>query len=746
MRRYGIPLIAMGLAALGLARGGVLAAEGTTGGARLTAISSTADGRRAAVLIEASEPVAYVASQPDGSTFVLDLRNVQAAGFANGFTARRGSPVRAVAVEDVVGAAGEPVARVRVALASPLTPRVRSQRNLIFVEVDASAAPAAADPAVDVVSLRSLRTEAGPDGISVLLAGSGALVPSAVRSVGGLPHRLVLDFPNVTPSVPSVTTVRQGPVDRVRVALNSREPLVTRVVVDLAREATHTLVPGGDGRSLRVTFPDSGPIVRPAAAPADVMTALAAEPGESREPAPAAQAATGTPEAPSTPPAPTPAPPRTEPPPTAPQAAASTVSRTGEKTYSGHPVSLDFQGADLRAVLRTFAEISGLNMVIDPSVQGSVDVALRDVPWDQALEIILRANKLGYFVDGTIVRVAPLSVLAEEEKQRRKLAEEQALSGEIRVLTRTLSYAKAEEVRPLLLKSALSTRGTVEFDARTNTLIISDLESALETASSLITTLDKPQPQVEIEARIVQTTSDFARTIGVQWGMNGRMTPALGNTSPLAFPNSGSLTGRTGAAAPNGTPTAVNLGVGAATSALGLALGSVNGAFNIDVALSALEKTGQGRLLSSPRVSTQNNVEAEITQGVQIPIQTVANNTVTVTFKDAALTLKVTPQITSANTVIMKITVENAAPDYSKAVGTSQIPPIDTQRAVTQVLVSDGQTTVIGGIYVSREQSVQDRTPGLHRVPLLGWLFKRDGVQDEKRELLIFITPRILRS
>jgi type IV pilus assembly protein PilQ len=432
------------------------------------------------------------------------------------------------------------------------------------------------------------------------------------------------------------------------------------------------------------------------------------------------------------------------PPPAAP--AVQTVSRSGEKTYTGHPVSLDFQGADLRAVLRTFAEISGLNMVIDPSVQGSVDVALRDVPWDQALEIILRANKLGYFVDGTIVRVAPLSVLAEEEKQRRKLAEEQALSGEIRVLTRTLSYAKAEDVKPLLLKSALSTRGQVEFDPRTNTLIMSDLESALETASTLIATLDKPQPQVEIEARIVQTTSDFARTLGVQWGFSGRAIPALGNTSPLAFPNSGSLGGRLGSVSPEGTPNAVNLGVAAATSAVGLALGSVNGAFNIDVVLSALEKAGRGRLLSSPRVSTQNNVEAEITQGVQIPIQTVANNTVTVTFKDAALTLKVTPQITSANTVIMKITVENAAPDYSKAVGTSQIPPIDTQRAVTQVLVSDGQTTVIGGIYVSREQSVSDRTPGLHRVPLLGWLFKRDGVQDEKRELLIFITPRILRS
>ncbi len=167
-----------------------------------------------------------------------------------------------------------------------------------------------------------------------------------------------------------------------------------------------------------------------------------------------------------------------------------------------------------------------------------------------------------------------------------------------------------------------------------------------------------------------------------------------------------------------------------ATSALGLALGSINGAVNLDVALSALERSGQGRLLSTPRVSTQNNVEAEITQGVQIPIQTVANNTVTVTFKDAALTLKVTPQITASNTVIMRVNLENAAPDYSRAI--NDIPPIDTQRAVTTVLVADGETTVIGGIYLSREQSVQGRTPLLSRVPLLGWLFKRDEIERRK--------------
>ena len=418
--------------------------------------------------------------------------------------------------------------------------------------------------------------------------------------------------------------------------------------------------------------------------------------------------------------------------------------------FTGHAVTLDFQGADLRAVLRAFAEISGLNVVLDPTIQGAVDVALRDVPWDQALDIILRANKLGHATDGTIVRIAPLTVLAEEEAQRQKLAEAQADAGELRVLTRSLSYAKALDLVQLLKDTSLSRRGNVQVDERTNTIIITDLSGRLTRADDLLKTLDRPEPQVEIEARIVQTTRDFARNIGVQWGFNGRASTALGNTLPLSFPNQGSITGRTGVTqgAPPPDPgtdsvsNIVNLGVTAATSGIGLALGSLNGALNLDVALSALESTGQGRILSTPRVSTQNNIEAEIMQGIQIPIQTVADNTVTVTFRDASLILRVTPQITAANTVIMKILVENSSPDFSRSV--NNIPPIDTQRATTQVLVSTGETTVIGGIHISREQTSQDRTPGLHRLPLLGWLFKRSESSDESRELLIFITPTII--
>ncbi len=416
--------------------------------------------------------------------------------------------------------------------------------------------------------------------------------------------------------------------------------------------------------------------------------------------------------------------------------------------FTGHTITLDFQGADLRSVLRTFADISSLNIVIDPTISGTVDVSLKDVPWDQALDIILKSNKLGYTVDGTVVRIAPLAVLSQEEQERRKLAEAQALAGELRILTVALSYAKAPELVPILTRSALSARGEVQVDTRTNTLIVRDLPDRLTAVADLVKTLDRPQPQVEIEARIVQTTRDFARAIGVEWGFSGRIDPALGNTTNLAFPNAGSLSGRLsgsqGAAGGSPTETGVNLRAPAATSAVGIAMGAVNGALNLDLILSQLESSGRGRLLSTPRVSTQNNVEAEMTQGVEIPIQTVANNTVTVTFKPAALTLRVTPQITASNTVILRVFLENASPDFSRAI--NGIPPIDTQRAATSVLVADGETTVIAGIYLSLEQSSSDRVPLLHRIPLLGWLFKRHSLSDESRELLIFITPRITKG
>jgi type IV pilus assembly protein PilQ len=743
--------------------------------ATLRKIASRVDERAGVIAIEASAPVAYVAAQPDPRTFVIELRDVLASGFADNFTRDPRHPFSSVSVESAVAADGIAVARVSMLLTEPLRPRVRSSRNVIYVEADRldrarTGASGVAGPASALLHISAGRR--GP-ATAVTLYGSGRLTASRVDTPADGTPRLVLDLANATSAVPRTTAVGEGPVDKVRIGLSSSTPLMTQVVMDLTRRVPYLLETSPDGHELTVVFdPPSpeivdgafasarqappSPTVDGALAPAGqalprIEQILPTSTSEIRGQGPVLLQANAAPQA-APPAAPTTA--AQAPPATAPAAQAGPAAQapapisqpaaTAPQKFTGFPISLDFQGADLRAVLRTFAEISGLNIVIDPSIQGTVDVALRDVPWDQALDIILRANRLGYSVDGTIVRIAPLNVLADEEAQRQKLAEAQALAGQLQTLTRTLSYARAEQVQPLITTTVLSRRGSITTDPRTNTLIITDLPERLSQAGELITTLDRPEPQVEIEARIVQTSRDFAQRLGVQWGFTGRAVPELGNTLPLAFPNQATVDGRTGGVqGPDNAPRGVNLGVTAATSAIGLALGAVNGAVNLDVALSALETSGQGRILSTPRVTTQNNIEAQITQGIQIPIQTVANNTVTVTFRDAALTLLVQPQITAANTVIMRITVENASPDFSRSV--NGIPPIDTQRALTQVLVSDGETTVIGGIYVSREQSVQGRTPGLYRIPLLGWLFQRNEITDESRELLIFITPRIAR-
>ena len=745
--------------------------------ATLRKIASRVDERAGVIAIEASAPVAYVAAQPDPRTFVIELRDVLASGFADNFTRDPRHPFSSVSVESAVAADGIAVARVSMALTEPLRPRVRSSRNVIYVEADRldrarTGASGVAGPASALLHISAARR--GP-ATAVTLYGSGRLTASRVDTPADGTPRLVLDLANATSAVPRTTAVGEGPVDKVRLGLSSSAPLMTQVVMDLTRRVPYRLEASPDGHELTVVFdppspedPPSptvdralasagqappSPTVDRALAPAGqalprLEQSLPASTSEVGGPGPVLLQAAAAPQT-APPPAATgaaqsPAPAMQAAPAAQAPAPISQTAGTAPQKFTGFPISLDFQGADLRAVLRTFAEISGLNIVIDPSIQGTVDVALRDVPWDQALDIILRANRLGYSVDGTIVRIAPLNVLADEEAQRQKLAEAQALAGQLQTLTRTLSYARAEQVQPLITTTVLSRRGSITTDPRTNTLIITDLPERLSQAGELITTLDRPEPQVEIEARIVQTSRDFAQRLGVQWGFTGRAVPELGNTLPLAFPNQATVDGRTGGVqGPDNAPRGVNLGVTAATSAIGLALGAVNGAVNLDVALSALETSGQGRILSTPRVTTQNNIEAQITQGIQIPIQTVANNTVTVTFRDAALTLLVQPQITAANTVIMRITVENASPDFSRSV--NGIPPIDTQRALTQVLVSDGETTVIGGIYVSREQSVQGRTPGLYRIPLLGWLFQRNEITDESRELLIFITPRIAR-
>jgi type IV pilus assembly protein PilQ len=760
----GHPIAAAALGAFGEAG----AQEAAPPATRLKGMSSSAGRRITTISIETSDPVAYVTSRPDPLTLFVDLRDVDASGARDALVGAKGI-VSGATIEDATGADGARLARVRIRLTSAASHQVRSKRNIIHVDFDSAfplgsaggASPVAASPSSSrfATLIEDLRAEPKGNGAAITLTGNGELTVESVTPLGDGTPRVVLLFPNVRSKVPADLFVGRGPVSVVHVVTTGATVPTTRVTVDLLRPATYRVTPPEAGeKDFTILFEeDVQPLVaappnNPAGfvASLDPIGALLARGG-----AAGATGATGAVGAFS-----------------ASGARVAQVAQQGAipqlppqsqvpvqgapARFTGHPVTLDFQGADLRTVLRTFADISGLNIVIDQSVQGAVDVSLHEVPWDQALDIILRDHKLGYSVEGTIVRIAPLTVLADEEGQRRKLAEERALSGDLEVLTRALSYAKAADLTVLLTRTALSSRGDIQIDARTNTIIIRDLASRLQSASQLIDTLDRPQPQVEIEARIVTTTRDYARRIGVQWGMNGRAAQNLGTGTNLAFPNQIGVGGRTGAdtqgnarpaefsPAADFASNAVNLGIGAASSAIGLALGSVNGALNLDVVLSALEESGNGRILSTPRVSTQNNVAAEITQGVQIPIQTSANNTITVTFVDAALKLNVTPQITAANTVIMQIVLENSAPDFSRSI--NQTPPINTQRAVTSLLVADGQTSVIGGIYINDRTTSNDRTPGLYKIPILGWLFQRREMTEESRELLIFITPRIIKS
>jgi type IV pilus assembly protein PilQ len=304
----------------------------------------------------------------------------------------------------------------------------------------------------------------------------------------------------------------------------------------------------------------------------------------------------------------------------------------------------------------------------------------------------------------------------------------------------------------------------VNVDDRTNTIIMRDLPSYVLKARNLIGELDTATPQVEIEARIVVTSRNFTRDLGIQWGFGAAAIPQFGNTTSKTFPNAivlngGAVPGELGISADNSGPGglssaagiglpgrgyAVNLPASAFNTGIGISMGNILGSFNLDVALTALERQGRGRLLSTPKVTTQNNKQAEIKQGVQIPIQTLANNTVTVRFKDAVLTLKVTPQITDAGTVILELEVENNSPDYANRV--NGIPPINTQSAKTIVLVKDGATAVVGGIYQSQETTTNNQTPFLSKIPVLGYLFKSKAVNSTNNELLLFITPRIVKS
>lgn len=420
-----------------------------------------------------------------------------------------------------------------------------------------------------------------------------------------------------------------------------------------------------------------------------------------------------------------------------------------EKKYTGEIISLKFKDADLRDVILYLGEFADLNVVFDPQVSGTVTCDLEDIPWDQALDIILKINNQGKTIEGNVLRIAPVNVLTREQEQERQLKESKEMAGPVLVRTFTLSYAKAREVQSLL-QTKISERGEIIIDDRTNTLIISEVRDRMSLLEKLINVFDTATPQVSIEARIVEATSQFIRNLGIQWGFRGVADSFYGNPTSLQFPNSVLVDG---AQIPQGIVTkglggplggyAVNLPAPAFNTAVGLSFGNVLDTFRLDMAISSLERSGEGRIISAPTVTTQNNQEAEIIRGRQIPVQTVANFTVTTRYVNAALELTATPQITAEGTIVMDIDIRNNAADFANLV--NGIPPITTQSASTTVMVEDGGTTVIGGIYRMEDTITRERVPFFHEIPILGNLFRSFARTKKNRELLIFITPRIIK-
>ncbi len=419
----------------------------------------------------------------------------------------------------------------------------------------------------------------------------------------------------------------------------------------------------------------------------------------------------------------------------------------GQKKYYGEKYTFRFKDADIRDVVTFIAKLAHLNVIFDPGVEGKVTCELVDIPWDQALDLILKTNKMGYIIDGNVLRVAPMDVIAQEAEQRRKMQE---AAMPLTTVMRTLSYADAKSVEGIL-KKYLSSRGEIVVDERTNTLIIKDIPDRIKEIDRIISTLDAPIPQVAIQARIVETVATYTRNLGIQWGFMGYADPYHGNQTSLVFPNRILLdgtpiegTGVGGLTNPlNGY--AVNLPAATFNSAIGLSLGNVTDSFALDVGLTAMEEEGWGKILSAPKVSTQDNHEAVIRQGRQIPVQTNINNTIMVRYVNAVLELKVTPHITADQTIIMKVDIKNDSADFSRVV--MGIPTIITQSSTTVMMVKDGTTAVIGGMYRIEDNTNYKKTPFLNSIPLIGdLLFKSSSINRTNRELLIFITPKIIRK
>ena len=592
------------------------------------------------------------------------------------------------------------------------------------------------------------------------------------------PHRLVIDFHGIQNEINfKEKNIGTNGVERVRTSLFSdKSRTATRIVFDLSKDAPYRVIDDGAGvvrivfgKTARApqnqtagpaivpetkSFPMSGP-VSPALKLASLLpapeTVAALQSAPLTNGTTVALSSTATPTSPlmaaaesamrATPQPAAPAAPQGQQtqvtilPPATPQVP---TTPTAIPQYQGELISIDVINYDIKDFFRLISDISGLNVVLDPNVGGNVSLTLKDVPWDQALDVVLKNYNLGGQLQGNVLRIATNATLAAEQTQQKALRDAQELATPVTTRTFMLSYTKVAAVEPILGK-LLSQRGTIISDPRRNALIVTDIPTQFNNLENMVKFLDTPAKQVEIEARLLQANKSFSRDIGNQIGLlvganSGNVLTGLPNqVSPF------SRTPQPRATSGSGLPLISNFPA-AGTSGLSFLIQPGSNIL-LDEIISAAEASGTAKLISRPRVMTQNNVPATIQQTTQIPVQTNVNNTISVQFQSFGLNLNVNPQITDAGTILLQVTITNQQPDFARAV--NGVPSVASQSATTQVLVPDGGTAVIGGILVDQDTLNIRQVPGLGSLPVIGYLFKNTNTIKSTAELIFFITPRV---
>ncbi len=775
-------------------------------GSQLTGLNVATTGNVTTLTVSVNGVFTHNEYRPTDNLLLVDLAGVSPAKLAGGAKELKAPGVASYRVLEYKGVNGAEVTRLELALPSGTQAKIAEIEGGVAVRLTGKGAAAAETPApvppaaaasaakaaplampARRVTIQNVAVVRGKNGVQIEIVGSAALTHRASQLTS--PDRVVIDVLNAVPAHRTrEIAVNRGGIRTVRIGRFQQDPPITRVVVDLAAERAFDIVPSGHKLIFRV---QAGATVAPAAlpkaeatldaqaAPAPLVLAQNATPGNVAAPrvgsanlrslprvetaaykervagpAPVSRAEravarfTQNVEVPTSNLVPQPAA-ALQPQPAMAQAAMpqpaaqNAPAAAGRPRYTGEPISVNLKDVDLKDFFRLIHEISALNIVLDPTVHGSVTLVLDDVPWDQALDIVLQNNGLDKQVEGNVLRIATIDTLKKEAEAVHARDVAEALAVPKVNYTHYFSYAHAKEVMPTI-KKFLSERGDVVADDRTNSLVITDIPSTIPEVQRLLVQLDKKSEQVEIEARVVAATRSFARDIGTQLGFGwGNGPSAVGGagavgTSPLQFLG---LTPKY-IVLGNQIPLFSNQSAVGATSGISVLNASNN--YRLDFILTMAESRGLLKVLSRPRVVTQNNMQAMVKQGVKVPVVTAAQlgGPPTVSFFEAFLRLTVTPQITAERTIFMNLDVENTTPDFGRSIAGN--PSMTTQQEQTAVLVQDGGTVMIGGVIQTQNSVTVSQVPLLGSIPVLGNLFKRRAVSTSTQELIFFITPKII--